>query len=79
VALRGDGMRLIEGSSLSEHELWALARRFLAEHGDEAKVEVTREMHKAYEADDRADYANWLNVSLCLIMLSVPPANRARW
>ena len=71
-------MRLVGGSTLSDHELWQRARRLLAEHGDEAKVKVAQHLDAARIANDNADYATWVNVSLCLIQLSASRRGEAQ-
>jgi hypothetical protein len=50
----------------------------MIEYRDDAKVEVTKYMHLAHEADDCADYETWLNVSLCRIAPAIRGANRQK-
>ena len=64
-------MQLVGGSPISERELWACAAHMLQRYGDAARNEVNRRIDAMNEAGDFAGHATWVNISLCLIALTV--------
>ena len=64
-------MQLVSGSPLSETQLWARAAHMLREYGDGARDEVNRRIDRTNATGDFQGHATWVNVSLCLIALTV--------
>lgn len=71
-------IKLVGGSSLSDGELWDIARDLIDDHGADAEIRAAEQLAEADAAGNNAEYATWVNVILCLIQLSRPLTNEPK-
>lgn len=69
-------MQLVGGSPISERELWACAAHMLRRYGESARDEVNRRIDAMNAAGDFAGHATWVNISLCLVAMTVKPTEQ---
>ena len=57
-------------SPVAERYLWACAAEALRVYGDGARDEIDRRIEAMAAAGDDAGHATWVNIALCLIVLT---------